>query len=453
MSSRMLAQESTPQKDNTGRKAIDYSDAHSDGANILQLPGRRADLVFTRDDYFALCNHMLNGNGPTNFLHVYRDDLGSPRFSRAKKPLLKRRLEWAWQTVTGRAKKPLGIGFYAGNGDGTSRWGAFDVDAHDGDKQRAQKMVESLHRVAGNRPDVYLLLTSSGNGGWHLFLFGDEFRPIQEWTRYLKQIAAEADVGLTPGHCEIFPDDVRAGFWPKAIRAPGTWNPKTEQIGAIYYSSLEPLLKRIGEGKRVSTFLYRSTDSPRSIDVSDIALYSGGKADWRKRFAITALHTRHAQVKALVFEMYRQVGFRIGRANAHRQFLESRVTMEASLDDHLGEFDQLWEWTKNRWLEEVPEILKELHERLPEGIERDLLRIVSNFAEYARRNGETDFPLSLASLAARLGVSVQYASMLRKRWIGGQLLSQTKGAGHGRSARFMLLKEKPVFFNGAPIAQ
>ena len=80
--------------------------------------GNRADCVWTRDEFLTLCAHMLNGNSPSEFMLGYRDNDGHARFSKANTARAGRRTSWSWDTITDRAKRKVGIGFYPTNPEG-----------------------------------------------------------------------------------------------------------------------------------------------------------------------------------------------------------------------------------------------------------------------------------------------------------------------------------------------
>src|SRR5262245_39914870 len=101
----------------------------------------KADCVWTRDDFLTICELMLNGNAPTDFMLVYRGKENQPTFAKSKTAKADRRTTWAWDTITGRAKSKVGIGFYPTNPEGKTRWGAMDFDAHDGNALRARDLA------------------------------------------------------------------------------------------------------------------------------------------------------------------------------------------------------------------------------------------------------------------------------------------------------------------------
>ena len=214
---------------------------------VLIGHAKKADLVWTKAQFFALCRHMLNDNDPHFFMIPYRrDDDGAACFAKAKTARVDRRANWAWDTITGRAKNPASVGFYPRTADGKSRWAAMDFDAHDGETARARDWALDAFRILFRHPELFLVLCTSGGGGWHLFVFSRDFYPVEDWNRLLKQAAAFIGAAIGKGLCEIFPSETR-GSTGYGIRAPGAWNPKTDQFGLIAFQNVDPSC----ESKRV----------------------------------------------------------------------------------------------------------------------------------------------------------------------------------------------------------
>lgn len=147
---------------------------------LLIGEGQRADCVWTNQDFLLLCDIMLNGNGPNEFLITHQDKHGAPKFARAKTQRMKRRAGWSWDTITGRAKSKVGLGFYPSNAIEKSQWAAMDFDAHDGNDARARDLAADALNVVWKATDLYVILTRSGSGGWHLFLYDRFRRPRSE---------------------------------------------------------------------------------------------------------------------------------------------------------------------------------------------------------------------------------------------------------------------------------
>jgi hypothetical protein len=146
-----------------------------------------------------------------------------------------------------------------------------DFDAHDGDAARARALAVAALQILKKYPELSLILTTSGSEGWHLFVFSAQFHPIAEWVFLLKRTADSIGAEIRSGVCEIFPNETRHGSRPYAIRAPGTWNPKTNQLGAIVFASITPLL-RTKRKKEVSSFFYHSSSEAEAAQLNDRGL-------------------------------------------------------------------------------------------------------------------------------------------------------------------------------------
>jgi hypothetical protein len=403
---------------------------------ILIGEGQPADRIWTREEYLLLCHHLRNDNPPNEFLHVYCDSNGVPRFVKAKSVDVEKRITWTWDSITERAKHKVAIGFYPWNCQGQSRWAAIDFDTHDGDVARAKAFALAAFGVLRKCLQLSLILATSGSKGWHLFLLTEEFHSVEDWVRLLKRVTDIIGAEIKTGICEIFPNETRSGSRPHAIRAPGTWNPKTNQLGAIIFTSAASVLEKRRK-KEISSFLYHSTDGGKAGRLNDScppSFYCGGHQNWLEQFAITQPSTRHAQLRELVYCIFRHVSQPVGRRIADSQYQSARVQPKATLAEHLEEFEQLWSWMTTQWRAELSDAEEEIFIMLRTQIERDLFRILRNFARHACSQNEKDFPFPLQHVAQRLGVSFQYVSKLRKRFVGASIIVQTAPAITNRSA-------------------
>jgi hypothetical protein len=379
---------------------------------------------------------MRNGNPADEFLRAYRDSDGVSRFVKSKSPKLHQMVTWAWDSITGRANHQVAVGFYPWNHRGESCWAAMDFDAHDGNAARAIALAGAALHLLQRYPQLYLILATSGSHGWHLFVFSEQFHPVSDWVRFLKRTADSIGAEIRSGVCEIFPNETRYGSRPHAIRAPGTWNPKTNQLGAIFFTSIARLFQTKRK-KEVSSFFYHSSYGANASQLNDSAskpLYCGGHNNWLEQFAITQLGTRHAQLRGLVYCVFRQVGHSVARILADRQYQSARVQPTATLAEHLEEFEELWSWTTKQWRGELFDVEEEIFSDLATETERDLFRILRNFGRYAATNGQADFPFPIQHVAARLGVSFQHVSKLRQRFVAASIIVQTVSAVTNRSA-------------------
>jgi hypothetical protein len=406
---------------------------------ILIGEGQPADRVWTREEFVLLCNFMRNDNPADEFLHVYCDSNGAPRFVKAKSLNVEKRITWAWDTITRKAKHKVSIGFYPWNCWGESRWAAIDFDAHDGGAARAKAFAVAAFQILRKCPQLSLILASSGSQGWHLFVLSEGFHPIGDWVLLLKRIADSIGAEVKSGVCEIFPNEPRGTSRPHAIRAPGTWNPKTNQLGAIIFTSIAPLLQTKRK-KEESSFLYHSSDGATTSQLNDSeegSFYSGGKAKWIQQFAIVQPNTRHGQLRAMVHAIFRQAGRCVARRNAEAQYLGAKFQPNATLAEHLKEFEELWAWTAKQWQGELSEVERKRLALLGTEIERDLFRILRSFAAHANSQRAMDFPFPIEHVGNRLGVSFQHVSKLRRRFIDSGVIVQTESARTNRcAARF-----------------
>src|SRR4051794_6607948 len=108
---------------------------------VLIGDGQRADLVWTKWQFAALCRFMLNGDPTGPFLMAYREDNQKPRYVRARNTKVGSRIDWSWNAMTGRSARKTSVGFYPSNHERKSRWGALDFDDHDGNRIRPRNLA------------------------------------------------------------------------------------------------------------------------------------------------------------------------------------------------------------------------------------------------------------------------------------------------------------------------
>jgi hypothetical protein len=185
--------------------------------------GQLADRIWTKPQFLELCSLMHNDNpSKCDFLLAYRDDQGRAKFARAKRVEMLRRASWAWETIGGKSKHKVGIGFYPASNESQTRWGAMDFDAHDGQAERARRFaIAAIDVLRRFRCDIDVILATSGSAGWHVFALTNQFFAVSDWTLLLKQVAAAISATIKPGECEIFPHEVRQGHGPMGSGLPG----------------------------------------------------------------------------------------------------------------------------------------------------------------------------------------------------------------------------------------
>jgi hypothetical protein len=127
--------------------------------------------------------------------------------------------------------------------------------------------------------------------------------------------------------------------------------------------------------------------------------------------------SRRKQLKSLVADAFFKAGAAVARINAELQFNEKSVLTNADLAEHLKEFGELWDWTLQRWIGELQPWERTIFDALATDRGQDAFRIVRSFHYSALRRGESDFPISRDSLAARLGVVPSAASKIRNKLV------------------------------------
>jgi hypothetical protein len=395
---------------------------------VLVGHAKRADVVFTPPQWFAMCFHMRNGNSANFFLMPYLNRDGEPKFAKAYRADVEKRMRWAWDTITGRAKSPASIGFYPTNSQRQSRWGAMDFDMHDDDQMRARDLALKAFTILYRQPHLFVALTTSAgdpqHSGWHLFIFTQEFFPCEQWTRLLKQVADQIGAPIKPGVCEIFPDDCKG--IGRGIRAPGTYNPKSGKCGLILHETLTKFLPA-----RLSPAL------PKERKCS-LGTRSNTREDFlslpsSELFKITAPGTRHTKMLELVGALFFQCGRDVARKIAEWQHAEASPAPVASMEEHIAEFDLAWAGMQRQWLRKLSAAERIKFDALNTDNERDAFKILRNWSQ----TDAPDFKAHCRTLGERLGLKLQSAADIRRRFCARGILRKTADyVPHRLAARY-----------------
>jgi hypothetical protein len=416
---------------------------------------RKADVVWTRHEFLALCRHMMNGNEPDFFMLAFQNQDGEARFAKAKqgKTFIDRRASWAWDTVTGKAKSPSGLGFYPRNPDGKTRWAAMDFDAHGPEqleKERARRLAfDAFHYFLHRHPQLFIALATSGGGGWHLFLFTENFHPCEEWTLLMRQVADFLGTPIQKGTLEIFPTESR-GAVGYGIRAPGTWNPKTGECGKIVFENLRPLFLKGSlspsdpglpsssherEREKESHFLTHGTDRASVCKSKEghPQFHDRGKMPIMELngFTIQAPRTRHEQLARLTGHLFRQVSRQIGAAMAAEQYRTANPAPRSSIEEHLEDFERIWDGLQRAFMGELSATERAAFDGLCTENEREAFKILRSYSRHAEGK---DFPFPLENMARRLGVTWEAVRKMRRKFCELGILRQTAPAVTNRAA-------------------
>ena len=156
----------------------------------LSWQPKRADAVWTRSEWTAICEHLHNGNSGTHFVMSFRDKDGCRKYVRSKRLPVARGISWAWSSVAGSPQSKLAFVPYSTNQRQQSRWGGLDFDAHgEGQADRARELAFAAFRVLLNAPGLAVILETSGSGGWHVWAISPDYHDTREWIRLLKSVA------------------------------------------------------------------------------------------------------------------------------------------------------------------------------------------------------------------------------------------------------------------------
>jgi hypothetical protein len=273
----------------------------------------------------------------------------------------------------------------------------------------------------------------------------------------LKQLCELIGAPIADGSCEIFPNE-RAESQPvgKAIRAPGTWNPKTNTFSLIEAETVKPLLELLprgwssGVGKlrtalprnNAEVSLYKSTDN---YFLTQWALST--KPEVEKilaRYPITQRGTRHNVLVQLVGHLINKFGREAAQRTVEEHFCRNRENIRSTLDEHLFEFAAAWDGMHELIVKSFSPAEQQAFNSLGTGPrskhQREAFFIVHAFAGYAKHKAEHDFQISRASLADRLNMTPPGASKVILKLCKDNVIASTQPCViHKESARYLWL--------------
>ena len=406
------------------------ADTGANPLSVLSWQPKRADAVWTQSEWTALCNHLHNGNDAQHFVMGFRDKDGCKKYVRSKKWRVDRAISWSWQSIAGSPKSRLAFVPYSVNAQQQSRWGGMDFDAHQpGQAERARELALAAFRVLLNTPDLAVILETSGSGGWHVWAISPDFIPADEWIRLLKSVADIIGTVIVSGVCEIFPPDSLPSRCGKGMRAPGSWNPSTDKFNEIVWencrTSLEPVLSR---KSKVALLICKGLanhfpDTEKKDSFSPPSISDPINLELLHKFWIKDSNTRNDQLAALTGDAFHQFGVNVARQTAQAQFQRKSVSTEASEQEHMASFENLWAGLVDIWKSSLSTAERELFKRLETENERDAFRIVRSFARKAEQDG--DFPIARDNLAERLGITGKGAAWIRDKFAKLGIITKT----------------------------
>jgi hypothetical protein len=419
---------------------------------------KRANVIWSEGDFLALCEHMLNENPPNHFLTAWLDKrTGQARF--AKAPIRCRadkHASWTWSTITGKANAKTAIGFYPSNPEKKSRWAAIDFDAHNGEHEQARKYSLEAFSLLQEQPQLHLILCPSGNG-YHLFIITREFYPVGQWIVLLKQVCEWLGVPIADGTCEIFPNE-RAESQPtgKSIRAPGTWNPKSNTFSLIDAETATPLLQTlprtwssgVGKVKRALSRNSTALSLHKSTNTYFLSTQSGStKAiveGLLARYPIDRKGKRNGVLMSLIGDVIHKFGREAAERIAKEHYRRNQQNIGSSLDEHLRQFAKAWDGMRKKLVGSLSPEERQKFDGFGSEHQREGFLIARAFAGAAAYNGEKDFAIGRASLADRLSITPCGASDVIRKLCDVKAITPTQAyVRHKKPARFRWVPSRP----------
>ena len=406
---------------------------------LISSQGRTADLVWTKSEWETLAGFLHNENSANQFVMAWRKG-GQSHYCKSRTMTVGRAIPWAWRTITDEVAPDKRTTFvpYSQNTQALSRWGCLDFDAHDGNFARAQSLAFAAWQFLLNS-ELTIIMEATG-GGWHVWCIAKDFRSVRDWTFFLRDVAKVIDAPVRSGICEVFPDDSGAPHG-KAVRAPGSWNPKTDSPNLILWENSQTLISSlrspIGKLKKASEVQFTNTKS------NDLSPYLEWERSWKRCFAITEEHTRHKKLLDMVGAVFHKISRKQAIVLASVQYTNSAIGMRETKTEHVREFSQMWDDLAQKWEGELCRTEKKSFALLGTECEKDAFRIIRNFEWIRRSRRGADFPIALYNFSERLGITAPGAAKLLGRFSEKGIIRRTAYAGTRSAARYAWLSSEP----------
>jgi hypothetical protein len=420
-------------------------------AKVIRQVPVNIDTLMTRAQFVLLIKHMLNGNPVSHFLTAWRNGEGVANFAKARPDgNAERHASWTYDTITGKARSETSMGLYPKNRKNQSTWGALDFDAHDsGQHDIAKGWAVRAFTLLLEYCDRYLILSASGRG-YHVFILADEPRPVTEWVKVLKDAAGSVGAPIQDGVCEVFPNERTAEQEVgRAIRVPGSLNPATGEVEKIMADTIQPLLDRLAKQE---TELNNATRERHSPDRRKLSLVKEANSYFRKqgqsqpcflsastprliadvlvKYPITRKGTRNGILVKLVGELFRKFGFALSEQIVKQHYQANGANVRTGEAEHLCEFEQAWKSFRKKELSRFSHSERDRFDKLLTDAQREAFFLCRSFAQL-----ESEFPVSQASLADRLGVTRPGAHYVIDRLIEvGAIKKTAEAKPHRRAA-------------------
>lgn len=442
------------------------------------LPKNLVDL-YASMEISVSWDHLGNGNAPFDVGMSFRDTNGEVIHRKSATKTRSQLVSWSIATIHGKKPgKEMSFVPYATNQNICSTWAVMDFDAHGGEVRRAYLFARDSYRYFQKRPlnGVVVFLEHTGAGGWHLWLVSLDLHPCAWWVALLKEAAAAIGAPIQSGVCELFPHESEHKL--KGVRAYGTRHHGNGKNGTLWGGeALRPLIDELmaktraasaSLPKKEKSFSFLTSPpsgehapsgavpppeernsalvegsaplSSSKIRVHEPAPYKLWEERWSSGAVVNAPAIRHDRLAWLVGQMFYQVGRPMAERLALLQFDGRSVQTNADRTQHQKEFLELWRGLMEPWLATLSQAEQDQLQCLMTETERDIFRILHSFHRLAVVNACADFPVAQENLAARLGVSKQYAGEILLRFVAlGILVRSAPAVPHKTAARYRWL--------------
>lgn len=121
-----------------------------------------------------------------------------------------------------------------------------------------------------------------------------------------------------------------------------------------------------------------------NLNKSDVQKHEPFELEWAARYPISEPSQRNDMLKRCVQQSFPQLGKDTAYRIAEHQFRQKTVDTEADLEEHMRDFETLWQWCEDTfWKAKLTQAEQVAFSSLKTDIERDAFRILWNFNAYA----------------------------------------------------------------------
>jgi hypothetical protein len=268
--------------------------------------------------------------------------------------------------------------------------------------------------------------------------------------RPLHRIALECEligVPIADGICELFPNEraesQRVG---KAIRAPGTWNPKNNAFSLIEAETVKPLLEKLprtwslGVGK-VTCALSRNNTAlslHKSTNYYFLTTYSVSTKpiveNLLARFPIERKGTRNNVLMELIGDLIHKFGRETSERIVREHYCRYEHNIRSSLNEQIRAFVKAWELMRQKLINSLLPAEERIFNALATEHQREGFFIVRAFSRAAEYKGDSDFGIAQSSLADRLSITPSGAAHVIYKLSEVKVIEPTQRAVRQKSA-------------------